>query len=115
MIAGSVDMSDPYCAAIASRLGVVVGSVEYRLAPEHPYPAPLEDCYTGLHWIWTVAAELGIDRTQLAIGGGSAGGLAAGLALLGWVIGNVRVISLRPPHRSRQRGRCPSSPPLALG
>ena len=92
MIGGSVDMSDPYCAAIASRLGVVVGSVEYRLAPEHPYPAPLEDCYTGLHWIWTAAAELGIDRTQLAIGGGSAGGgLAAGLALLARDRGEVSV------------------------
>ena len=76
MIAGSVEMSDPNCAAIASRLRVVVGSVEYRLAPEHPYPEPLEDCYTGLQWMWTRAAEL-------AIGGASAGGgLAASLALM---------------------------------
>jgi acetyl esterase/lipase len=58
-------------------------SVEYRLAPEFPFPAPLEDCYTGLAWIHENASELGIDRSRVGIGGTSAGGgLAAGLALL---------------------------------
>ena len=58
-------------------------SVEYRLAPETPYPGPLEDCYAGLKWAYEHASELGIDRARFGIGGASAGGgLAAGLALL---------------------------------
>lgn len=61
----------------------VVVSVEYRLAPEHPDPAPVEDCYAGLVWTAKHATELGIDLERLIIVGGSAGGgLAAGTALL---------------------------------
>ena len=58
-------------------------SVEYRLAPEAPYPGPLDDCYAGLQWVYDHAGELGVDRARIGIGGPSAGGgLAAGLALL---------------------------------
>ena len=64
-------------------LGCVAVSVDYRLAPENPYPAPLEDCYTALKWIFEQSDELGVNIERIAIGGGSArGGLAAGLALL---------------------------------
>jgi acetyl esterase/lipase len=64
-------------------LDCVVVSIEYRLAPEHPYPAPLDDCYTGLAWTVAHADELGIDPARIVIAGASAGGgLAAGLALL---------------------------------
>jgi acetyl esterase/lipase len=64
-------------------LGVVVVSVEYRLAPEHPHPAPVEDCYAGLLWTGKHADELGIDPSRLLIAGASAGGgLAAGTALM---------------------------------
>ncbi len=66
-----------------TQLNCVGVSVEYRLAPETPYPGPLEDSYAGLKWVYEHAAELGIDRARLGIGGASAGGgLAAGLALL---------------------------------
>lgn len=83
MVLGDVAMNDLYCAGIAEELGALVASVEYRLAPEHPFPAPLEDCYAGLRWLASAASELGIDAEWIAIGGGSAGGgLAAGLALL---------------------------------
>ncbi|GAB3487106.1 hypothetical protein GCM10027440_32500 [Nocardiopsis coralliicola] len=74
-----VDKVLPY---VAEGKAVAV-SVEYRLAPEHPDPAPVEDCYAGLVWTAGNASELGIDPDRLIIAGGSAGGgLAAGTALL---------------------------------
>ena len=74
MVLGSVPMSDGFCGQQAADLGILVASVEYRLAPEHPYPAPLEDCYAGLRWFASSARELGADPARIAIGGGSAGG-----------------------------------------
>lgn len=63
--------------------GAVAVTVEYRLAPENPDPAPIEDCYAALTWTAANAAELGIDPSRLVLAGASAGGgLAAGLALL---------------------------------
>jgi acetyl esterase/lipase len=63
--------------------GCVGVSVEYRLAPESPYPGPLDDCYAGLRWVHDHADDIGIDRSRIGIGGSSAGaGLAAALALL---------------------------------
>ncbi|KND43141.1 alpha/beta hydrolase [Streptomyces stelliscabiei] len=67
----------------AEELGLVVVSVEYRLAPEHPHPAPIEDCYAGLLWTVAHAEEIGGDPDRVILAGGSAGGgLAAALALL---------------------------------
>lgn len=64
-------------------VGMVAVSVEYRLAPENPHPAPVEDCYAGLAWTAAHSGELGIDPSRLIIAGSSAGGgLAAGTALM---------------------------------
>jgi acetyl esterase/lipase len=72
--------------------GIVGVSVEYRLAPDTPYPGPLDDCYAGLAWVHEHAAELGVHRGSIGIGGASAGGgLAAGLALLARDRGALRV------------------------
>ena len=80
---GSIDTEHAGAAALARELRVVVASVEYRLAPEHPFPAGLDDCYAALSWLHGAAVELDVDTGRVAINGGSAGGgLAAGLALL---------------------------------
>ncbi|MBB2988806.1 acetyl esterase/lipase [Mycolicibacterium iranicum] len=79
-VIGDAAQDDVLCRRFANELGVTVVSVNYRLAPQHPYPAPLEDCYTALSWLATLPA---VDATRVAIGGASAGGgLAAALALL---------------------------------
>jgi acetyl esterase/lipase len=92
MVVGNVEMNDPYCADIAQELNVLVASVEYRLAPEHPFPSPIEDCYAGLCWLASSAGMLGMDRARVAIGGGSAGGgLAAAMALVARDRGDVDV------------------------
>ena len=91
-VMGDVEQDDFRARNLARDCGCVVVSVEYRLAPEHPYPAPLHDCYAALVWMAANAAELGVDRTRIAIGGASAGGgLAAGLALFARDRGEVPV------------------------
>jgi len=80
---GEIDQEDFTAKQFTLAGECVVVSVEYRLAPENPYPAPLEDCYAALKWLSTHAGELRVDRSRIAIGGASAGGgLAAGLAIL---------------------------------
>jgi acetyl esterase/lipase len=77
------DMDDQFCEEIAQRHGCVVVSVDWRRAPEHPFPAALEDCYAALAWTARSAAELRVDPGRIVIGGhSSGGGSAAGLALL---------------------------------
>jgi acetyl esterase/lipase len=79
-VIGSAAQDDRRCRRFADRLGVPVAAVDYRLAPKHPYPAALEDCYEALAWLTRLP---GIDPTRVAIGGASAGGgLTAALALL---------------------------------
>ncbi|MBT2210890.1 MULTISPECIES: alpha/beta hydrolase [Actinomadura] len=67
----------------AEELGLAVVAVDYRLAPENPHPAPVEDCYAGLVWVHEHGAELGLDPSRVVISGNSAGGcLAAAVSLL---------------------------------
>ncbi|WP_299564625.1 alpha/beta hydrolase [uncultured Mycolicibacterium sp.] len=87
-VMGSAAQDDGWCRRYARALGATVAAVEYRLAPEHPYPAPLEDCYTALAWLIRLP---GVDPARVAIGGASAGGgLAAALALLARDRGELR-------------------------
>jgi len=82
-ILGQPEMNDFLCVDFARELGILVVSVDYRLAPEHPFPAPLEDCYAALRWLFAQAGTLGVLPERIAIGGASAGGgLTAALAQL---------------------------------
>ncbi|CAL9370987.1 Acetyl esterase [Streptomyces sp. enrichment culture] len=81
-VLGTLDGVDEVCRAIAGRSGWAVLSLEYRLAPEHPYPAALEDALDALHWLRGSGRDSGIDPEMIAVGGDSAGGnLAAALCL----------------------------------
>jgi len=78
---GNLDTDHRQCVELARRAGCAVVSVDYRLAPEHPYPAALDDAIAVLNWVVTNAAELDVDAARLAVAGSSAGGaLAACLA-----------------------------------
>jgi acetyl esterase/lipase len=79
-VIGTAAQDDLLCRNFSAELGITVASVDYRLAPEHPYPAALDDCYAALTWL---AGLPSVDRERVAIGGASAGGgLAAALALV---------------------------------
>ena len=89
---GSALVSEPRLERWAAEFDCVIVSVEYRLAPESPYPGPLDDCYAGLAWTVEHATDLGIDPAGVVIGGASAGaGLAAALALLARDRGDIPI------------------------
>ena len=73
-VIGGLDTHDRDCRALANRGACVVISVDYRLAPEHPFPAGVEDAWAALRWVVDHSGELGIDADRVAIGGDSAGG-----------------------------------------
>jgi acetyl esterase len=82
-VIGSIQSHDNTCGRLAAESGCTVISVEYRLAPEHRFPAPLEDAYAATAWVAEHADELGLDASRLAVAGDSAGGnLAAAVSLL---------------------------------
>ncbi|MBL7627798.1 alpha/beta hydrolase [Frankia sp. CN6] len=88
MVMGTAAIDDRFCRWLAGELGIIVASVDYRLAPEYPYPVPLHDCYSGLRWL---ATQPDVDASRIAIGGASAGGgLAAALALLAKQEGEIQ-------------------------
>ena len=82
-VLGAPEENDGLCQQFVNEVGCVVVSVDYRLVPEHPYPAPIEDCYTALTWLADNATNLGVDQKRIGVAGLSAGGgLTAALALL---------------------------------
>lgn len=97
MALGDLDDENPAAELICEQVGAVVVSVKYRLAPEHPYPAAVEDCYSGLEWLSKNVAELGVDAERLAIYGASAGGgLTLATALLARDRGGPEVSFMMP-------------------
>jgi acetyl esterase len=79
---GSIGLMDPIARELAHRAGAVVVSVGYRLAPEHPYPAGLDDCEAVTRWVQRNTTQLGVPRARVAVAGESAGGnLATAVAL----------------------------------
>jgi acetyl esterase len=93
-VIGDIESHDPVCRRLTNLTNCVVISVDYRLAPEHPFPAAPEDCYAALQWVATHASELRGDATKIAVGGDSAGG----------------TLSAVVAHMARDRG----GPPLAF-
>ncbi len=82
-IIGKPEMEDTVCIPFVRELGISIVSVDYRLAPKHPFPAGLEDCYSALMWAKDNSESFGFDASRIAVGGTSAGGgLAASLAQL---------------------------------
>ncbi|MCY4583000.1 MAG: alpha/beta hydrolase [Chloroflexi bacterium] len=81
-VVGSIATNDATCRALANAAGAIIVSVDYRLAPEHKFPVPFDDCYAATEWAADNAASLGGDPSRLAVAGASAGGnLAAAVAL----------------------------------
>jgi len=94
---GNLDTEDLSCRHIVEEVGCVVVSVDYRLAPEHTFPAAPEDCYATLRWMAAHAEELGIDPTRIGVRGGSAGGgLCAAVALMARDRKEVKLIFQMP-------------------
>ncbi|MCV2439623.1 alpha/beta hydrolase [Paucibacter sp. DJ2R-2] len=79
---GSIDTHDSLCRQLALRSGVAVLSLNYRLAPEHRFPAAVDDCWAVMRWLAEHAASLGLDGSRLAVGGDSAGGTLAAVCAL---------------------------------
>jgi acetyl esterase/lipase len=110
-VMGHPDGDDALCECFTEKIKCVVVSIDYRLAPEHKYPAAIEDCYAGLKWTVSKAEELKIDTSRITIAGASAGGgLAAALALMVRDRGEIKVAFQAPLYPMLDdRNETPSS------
>jgi acetyl esterase len=99
---GSVDLVDPMCRLLANRSGCVVISVDYRLAPEHPYPAAVTDAYVAVSWVGSYGEGFGVDPGRLAVVGDSAG---ATIAIAACML--IRDKNLNEPEIKLQYLLCP--------
>ncbi len=123
-VIGDLDTHDKECRALCTDAGCLVVSVDYRLAPEHPYPAAADDAFAALEWISAHAAEISGDPERIAVGGDSAGGnLAAVVALLARDAGGPAlrlqllvypVVDLRSPSGFASRKENEEGPFLTL-
>lgn len=116
MVMGSVEQMQAGPAMLATTAGVPVASVEYRLAPEHPFPAPQEDCHSALAWLAGQAGASGFDAGRIIVAGESAGGgLAAALAIMARDLGGPAIAGqlLTYPMLDHRTGSdaCPYSNP----
>ena len=110
-IMGSVEGENLKAAELCEAIQAVVVSVEYRLAPEHPHPAPVQDCYAALKWMAQNADELAFDVDRLAVVGGSAGGgLTIATTMMAWDKGFPRICFQMPLYPMiDDRNETPSS------
>ena len=100
--AGSLDLVDPICRLLTNRSGCVVISVDYRLAPEHPYPAAVMDAYVAISWVGAYGERFGVDTARLAVVGESAGATLATAACM-----LIRDKNLGEPEITLQYLLCP--------
>ena len=96
---GNLDTDHRQCVELARRGGCTVVSVDYRLSPEHPYPAALDDAITALRWVAANAAELGVDAARIAVAGSSAGACLAACLAHGSADGTLPAVAFQLLHQ----------------